>query len=810
MGRAAADIVLPTHQILRPVGHQVEIPGRPADVLLLDGGKTLVVKGKKHLVFISTEDRVIRQTLTVPLNELSFHGIGATPDEKYVLVTGSHDTLWVAKREDGFARWDRPIHLPGPKGSGVSAPGGLWVKSDREVFVALSANNTLGVVDLHRWTLTREIPVGVAPYAVVPYHSFAVVSNWGGRHPQPGDATGVTAGTPVVVDPVTTIAASGTVSVVNLFTDKIIGTVEVGLHPCAMAVDESRNLLYVANANSDTVSVVDFAERKVVRSLGTRPSEKLPFGSAPNALALTSDGKRLYVANGGNNSVAVIDTRGDGKILGHLPVGWFPSALALDQTRGWLHVANIKGVGALHPPTGQSGFNSNDSLGSVSMITDLSEPALKKGSATVGVANRHAEADERLRAPNPDAAAVPIPVRHGEPSVFKHVVYIIKENRTYDQLLGDNPRGNGDPSLCIFGKEVTPNHHEIADEFVLLDNFNCGGIRSADGHNWTDEAFTTDYVEKMLGLFVRSHGNDPLAFASSGFIWDNALRHGRTFRCYGEMVQTTISPLGTFKDIYASLTSGAGKFRMRNKSHIRAISKNMCPTYPGYHPLVPDVYRAREFVKEFKQLDQLGKVPHLTLVFLPNDHISGTVPGLQTPAAAVADNDLALGRIVEAISRSSIWPRTCIFVVEDDPFSGWDHVDGHRTVALVVSPYTKRKAVISTRFTQAGMVKTIEMILGLPAMNQNDLFATPMTECFTAKPDYTPYTCRKNRIRVDETTAALDKLEGPARKDALASMKLDLDEVDEADEDTLNRILWRAMKGHDVPYPSRFVPRRRP
>jgi hypothetical protein len=288
-------------------------------------------------------------------------------------------------------------------------------------------------------------------------------------------------------------------------------------------------------------------------------------------------------------------------------------------------------------------------------------------------------------------------------------------------------------------------------------------------------------------------------------LWDNALRHKKPFRCYGEMVSATVEPRGTFKEIYDDYLKGTGKFRIRAHADIDAISANLCPTFIGFPSIVPDVYRAGEFIKELAGFEQKGQMPNLMIMLLPNDHTSGTRPGMPTPRAAVADNDLALGRIVEAVSRSRFWPKTCIFVVQDDPQNGWDHVDGHRTVAMVVSPYTKRKAVVSTRYDQPSMVKTIELTLGLPPMNQMDLLAVPMTDCFQSTPDLAPYACREASIALDELNVALEKLEGPALRDALASLELDLDEIDRCDEDVFNRILWHAVKGHDTPYPAQFT-----
>ncbi len=809
VGRAArGEVIVPTHQVLRPMGRQLEFPGRPTDAVLLGGGKVLVIKNRKSLVFVRTSDRVILQTLAAPSGGMSFHGIVADTETQSVFVTGTHNSLWIARFESGVARWDGAVTLPGPNGQGACAPGGLAWTPSGELCVTLSRNNTLGIVDVKERKLVREIPVGVAPYAVVVHSDRAWVSNWGGRHPIDGDATDNSSGTQVVVDPVTNVAASGTVSVVDLSNGEQVAEVDVGLHPCDLAFDPKRGRLYVANANSDTVSILDVGSSRVIGELSVLPDARLPFGSSPNALALTPDGTRLYVANGTNNAVAVLDPLETDLPMGHLPVGWYPGGLVLDAERDRLYVLNTKGVGSLNPPTGRSGLNTHNHLGSLTVISNVGKTDLAAASEIVRSTNALGDLAARLEPPAANAVPVPVPLRHGEPSVFEHVLYIIKENRTYDQVLGDLPQGNGDPSLCVFGREITPNHHALVEEFVLLDNFYCSGILSADGHQWTNEAFVADYLEKSFGGFTRSYpyeGDDPLAFAPTGFLWDNVLRRGKTFRCYGEMVHASITPEGTFEELYADYLQGGGKFEIRATSKIDAITANMCETFIGFPGTVSDVYRASEFLAEFERFERDGDLPNLMVMLLPNDHTSGTRPGMPTPAAAVADNDLALGRIVDAISHSRFWSKTCIFVVQDDPQAGWDHVDGHRTVAMVISPYTKRGAVVSERYAQPGMVKTIELILGLPPMNQMDLLATPMHACFTEQADTRPYTVLENSVPLDSLNASLDQLEGPAHRDAVASLALDLDEIDHADEGSFNRILWHAMKGHDVPYPERLA-----
>jgi len=400
---------------------------------------------------------------------------------------------------------------------------------------------------------------------------------------------------------------------------------------------------------------------------------------------------------------------------------------------------------------------------------------------------------------------VALPQLPGQPSFLKHVVYIIKENRTYDQVLGDMQQGNGDTSLVQFGRYVTPNHHKLAESFVLMDNFYCSGTLSADGHQWTDEAYVTDYLEKSFGDFTRSYpydGNDALAYASSGFIWDNVLRHGLTFRNYGEFVNAEILPLNSkYLDILNDFRNGTKNISIRAKANLEQIIPYTCPTFIGFPIKVPDVYRASEFIKELHEYEKTGNFPNFTIMLLPGDHTSGTRPGLPTPGAAVADNDFALGQIVEAISASKFWNETAIFVTEDDPQAGLDHVDGHRTVGFVISPYAKHKEVVSTYYSQINMVRTMENILGIPPMNQLDNAAEPMSDCFTDSPDFTPYKVVQSNITPEVVNPPLSGLSGKQLSWAKKSLEQDLDDYDRIDDDTFNRIIWHAMKGYERPYP---------
>jgi hypothetical protein len=345
----------------------------------------------------------------------------------------------------------------------------------------------------------------------------------------------------------------------------------------------------------------------------------------------------------------------------------------------------------------------------------------------------------------------------------------------------------------------------LAREFVLLDNFYCSGVLSADGHSWVNEAYTTDYLEKMFGQFTRSYpyeGSDPLAFPTTGFLWDNALLHKKTFYNFGEHCKTTFEPKSPkWEDVYADYVNGTSKVKVTVEPNLPSLKPYSHPMYPGFPINVPDVWRAKVFQQRFAEWEKEGELPNLIYVFLPADHASGTSPGSPTPRAMNADGDLALGQVVETISKSKFWAKSCILVTMDDPQNGFDHVDGHRTVGMAISPYTRQKGkVISTCYNQTGMVKTIELMLGLPPMNQLDLNATPMRDCFTATPDATPYTAEKNRIKLDEMNPPLKKLDGQALKWAKKSQEMDFSKEDLIDEDTYNRILWHSVKG-DKPYP---------
>jgi hypothetical protein len=499
-------------------------------------------------------------------------------------------------------------------------------------------------------------------------------------------------------------------------------------------------------------------------------------------------------------------------------VGWFPGAIQFDAPRRAIYVANIKGIGVAKAfrPAEKRKLNTKDFYGTVSL---LRAPGEKQLAAFTRVALQNMQYPglaQALLPPRPNQPSRPVPERAGEPSPLKHVIYLIKENRSYDQVLGDMPEGNGDPSLCIFGERFTPNQHQLSRDFILLDNTYCSGARSADGHQWTDSAMANEYIERQLTSDTpRSYpgakeeaGVDALAWASSGFIWDNALAHGKTFRNYGEWMLSNAGwadpkrkSKTTWRDFWQDFQTGARATQIRSKAGIASLRPCSNTNTVGWDLKVPDVVRAAEFIRELRQFEAKGDLPQLIMILLPNDHVGGVRSDYPAPGAQVADNDLALGQIVEAISHSRFWPETCLFAIEDDPQSGWDHVSGYRTTCFVASPYTKRRQTISTQYNQCSLVRTLELILGLPPMNQLDATATPMTDCFTAVPDFTPFASVPNRVPLDrinpDPKQIADKI---LRHDAIVSNRLPLDQPDRCPEDLLNRIVWRAMKGH-APYP---------
>ena len=669
-------------------------------------------------------------------------------------------------------------------------------QNQRIAVVPLIANNQLAVVDLTSNRALAPVETGKAPFGAVldAAGTVAYVSNWGGRVPSPKDLTAPTGLLPtsdrVVVDE-RGIASTGTLTRIELASGRATHSIPVGLHPTAMVWDQARQRLYVANGNDDSVSVVDTRQNRVTRTIALQPFAQPVAGIAPTALALSTDGARLYVACGGINAVAVLGTAG-GKIEGLIPTAWYPNGLSLSADGKYLAVSSLLGAGSGWREEPRKKFV-HAYRGSVSVIPVPEAGQLANYTRAVAE-NNHAPFAAKTEA----GPSSPL-------SNIEHVVYIIKENRTYDQVLGDMEKGNGDPSLVMFGLEVTPNQHRLAEQFVLYDNFYANGGNSGDGHQWLTQANETDYA-MWPGYTGRSYpfdGTDPIAYAKAGFIWETALRAGKTVRVYGEFAQRLNESSNKQRaDLLERWKKGDDFTRDWSiEAPLQPLNAILAKNYPPYSTAIPDVARAQIFLADLKKWQQAGRMPNLAIVQLPSNHTRGTSPGASTPAAMVADNDLALGQMVEALTKTPFWKKMAIFVVEDDAQNGVDHVDGHRTLAFVASPYARRGYVDSTFYAQTSLVKTIELILGLPPLSLFDLIANPMTASFTSQPDFTEYVAETPRQSLFDLNPALSALAGPARKAALDSMKMRFDVPDAAPSDRLNRILWHQVRGWKTPYP---------
>jgi len=845
---AAGEILVPVNQVLTPAGLQVELPDlRPQVLALSPDGALLATSGKTHeLVLVHPVKGEVLQRVPLPSEaardagsdavsshifspdkegQVSFTGLVFSPDGSRIYlsnVNGSIKVFAVGPGHRVSSLYSIPLPETGLAYRKKEIPSGLAISRDgKRLYVALNVSNRLLELDTTSRKPLRLFEVGTAPYAVALVGHKAYVSNWGGRRADRHSTNGpIGIGALARVDPVRFVANEGSVSVIDLKVGGVQREIAAGLHSSGLALSPDGRWLVVANANSDTLSVINTRPDQVVESIPVRWRANDLFGASPNALTFDQSGKVLYVCNGTQNAVVVLSFRpGNSKIMGLIPTGWYPGAIVCDPPRHAIYVANIKGIGSgkRYAVGEKAKFNSHQYFGTLSLIPVPDRQQLGKDTRIVLRNYQRAVAEAALLPLRDGIPPRPVPERVGEASVFKHVVYIIKENRSYDQALGDMPEGNGAPDLCVFGEEITPNQHKLCREFVLLDNTYCSGILSADGHQWTDTAFATDYLEKSFAGFPRSypdgmedHDLDALAYASTGFIWDNALEHGKTLRDYGEFAvsvsgwsDSTRKGFPAFLDYYRDFVAHTGFTRVGSRPGIPSLGHCMNTNTLGWDLDVPDVLRAAEFIKDLRQFEREGDFPDLAIICLPNDHTSGTRPHSPTPAAQVADNDLAFGRIVEAISHSRFWKDTCIFAIEDDPQDGWDHVSGYRTTAYVISPYTRRHAVVSDNYNQTSLLRTIELILGLPPMNQMDATGVPMTACFMGEPDFTPFTAVPNSVPLDQMNPDTQAIQDPLQRHfAVASAKLPLSEPDRCPEDLLNRIIWHAQKGARAPYPA--------
>ncbi|MGO9893228.1 MAG: alkaline phosphatase family protein [Bryobacteraceae bacterium] len=600
------------------------------------------------------------------------------------------------------------------------------------------------------------------------------------------------------------VASTGTVTRIDLGTLAATNTIGVGLHPTAIVWDEPGDRLYVANGNSDSVSVIDTRRIAVAQTFAIAPFAVKAAGIAPTALALSKDRATLYAACGGINAIAVMDAR-TGAVRGLIPTAWYPNGLSISPDGEWIALSALLGVGSgWRDSPGKRYVHANRGAVAVLPVPDAAQ--LASYTSAVSRNNRMdlAATIEKAPAAGPVRNAVPVPARAGDPSAIEHVVFIIKENRTYDQVFGDIEKGNGDKSLVMFGRDVTPNQHKLAEEFVLLDNFYATGGNSADGHQWLTQANEVDYC-MWPGYAGRSYpydGTDPIAYSKNGFLWDYALGRGKTVRDYGEYAGTALAPLADRQKLLQRWQAGDDfAHDWDTKAPIAPLNNILAKNFPAWSANIPDVARARIFLDDLKRMEAAGAMPNLTLLQLPSNHTNGTTAGSSTPRAMVADNDLAVGQVVEALTKSRFWPKMAIFVVEDDAQNGVDHVDGHRTVALAISPYVLRGSVDSTFYPTQSMVKTIELMLGLPTMSIFDLIAEDMRASFQGNANLTPYSAVMPEVSLFDVNPPVKALKGRARDAAVACAHMRFDIPDAAPTEKLNRILWHTVRGWETPYP---------
>jgi YVTN family beta-propeller protein len=866
--QTAKGILLPTNQRVTPVGVRYQINnGRLLSSTLSPNGKDLAALTYEHGTgFLSIIDvktgAIVQQLGTGSANDptIGDHLVAAdgplySPDGSTLWFPQGADLVRFAVGSDGTVSKSAVIALTGPHGDAL--PSGMVLSADgTKLYVALNGSNTLGVIDTATNSLLQQIPVGIAPRQVVLVGTTAYVSNEGGRPPVDGDTTNLSDGTSVVSNPVTGAVTNGTVSVVDLTAGVQTATIKVGLEPSAMYLHQ--NVLFVANSNSDSVSVINTANRRVTQTFNLEPLPGTTVGSNPNSITMP-DSHHILVSDGRDNALAVYNYNGPlypVQYRGLIPTDWYPVNAQLDPALGKIVVTNDKGIGArgpestigegpsTSPDTGNAtGHNTYDDTGTVTVFKMPSDKQLGALTHQVFLNNdwQHviAATDPHLAAASKQAP-VAIPTTLGAPSKIKHVFLIIKENRTYDQVLGDIGKGDSDPSLTQFGATVTPNQHALANTYGLFDNFYDEGTLSADGHNWLVQADANDYIEKEFGAFYRSYpslGDDALAYQRNGFLWNAAEQAGNSVSDFGEYAYNINLPATgapTWADWYTDSQILEGKAsgtlpvptdEYQSTSDVPSVNAINDSAVPTFDTDIPDQYRTDIWEQSFAQAEKTGNLANLSLIAMPQDHTAGTSGKDPFPTAMAADNDLAVGRIISDISHSQFWKDSAVFVLEDDSQNGTDHVDGHRAPLYIASPYAKRGIVDSTYYSQINVVKTIEQILHIQPMNQMDRAAEPMFDAFTNTPNYAPYTTLANQVpltyglkvqpaaspQAKALVKAAPQPVVPAAAQSLYNQWVDWSDdqftsgamkaEDSVNPAQMNRLTWYASTGWTRPYP---------
>ncbi len=700
----------------------------------------------------------------------SWFGLKFSANEKFLYASGGNDN-WILQ----YAIISNKLVLKdsiklGNKWPEKISPTGIEIDDAKHLmYVITKDNNSLYIIDLATKKIKQQIPLGSEGYNCLlsPNKKELFISCWGAAKMMIFDTGN------------------------NSFT----GEIAVGSNPNDFCLSKNGKYLFVANANDNSVSVIDLTAKRVVETLNTALYPDAPNGSTTNGLALSADEKTLYIANADNNCLAVFDVSmpGSSKSKGFIPVGWYPTNVKVIGHK--IYVANGKGFSSMANPYGPNPMHKREDViyrggdkskpiavqyigglfkGTLSIINEPTTAQLGVYSQTVYKNTPYTKEKETNTA---GEIGNPIPMKTGAASPIKHVFYIIKENRTYDQVLGDMKEGNGDPGLVLFGEKVTPNLHKLAREFVLLDNFYVDGEVSADGHNWSTAAYATDYLEKTWvtsyggrGGDYDAEGNRAIANNKNGFIWDHCKRAGVSYRTYGE-----------FADDY--------------KPNIPVLKDHFCPYYTSWDQTIRDTTRVGQWKKDFDSLVAANALPQFNSLRIINDHTEGLKKGRPTPLAHCADNDLAIGMFVEYLSKSPVWKESVVFVVEDDAQNGPDHVDAHRSTAYVAGGFVKRKFVDHTMYSTSSMLRTIELILGIPPMSQYDAAAEPMWRCFNAQPDLSAFQSVAPQTDINLKNTAMNEWQ-------LRSEHFNLTKEDAVPDLEFNLVLWHGLKGNTTPFPA--------
>lgn len=763
---------LPNGWSLTPVGKNIPLGDLPLNLVVSNNKKWLAVTNNgQSTQTIELIDRVSGKRTDSIIIAKSWYGLAFSKNDQFLYASGGHDN-----RVNKYGIINNKLRLVdsfilGNKWPNRIGTAGLDIDETihNKLFVVTKEDNSLYVFDLGTKKILNKIPIGNEAYTcrLSKDKKLLYISSWGGDK----------------------------ILIYDILSQKIADSIATGSHPNEMLISKNGQYLFVAIANDNAVSIIDTKTKKVLETLNAALYPQAPSGSTSNGLALSEDQKTLYIANADNNCLAVFDisVRTKSKSKGFIPVGWYPTNVKVVGKT--IYVTNGKGLSSSANPygpnptgTGQVVLrHAGDSMrpmkvqyiaglfhGTLSIINEPSPPQLSIYSQSV-YSNTPYTKEKEL---NPEGeAGNPIPMKVGEKSPIKYVFYIIKENRTYDQVLSDVPGGNGDTSLLLFGQKVTPNQHKLVKEYVLFDNFYVDAEVSADGHNWSMGAYANDYLEKTWpssyggrGGTYGGEGERKIANNRDGFIWDHCKRNKVSYRSYGEFVSNNKPTIDALKDHFGN--------------------------YAGYDLSIRDTTRFYQWKKDFDSLMAANAVPQLSTLRFGNDHTEGMRAGRPTPFAHAADNDLAVGMFIDYLSKSPVWKESVVFILEDDAQNGPDHVDAHRSPVYVVGPYVKRKYVDHTMYSTSGILRTIELILGMPPMTQYDAAATPLWRAFTSQPDYTVFDHLAANVNLNDKNPA-----GTAM--AIFSEKFEWGKEDAVPDLVFNEILWQGIKGKPAPSPVR-------